>query len=376
MIASTSISTFHCGSSSAATTTVVLAGRTRAEDLAVHRRDRREVGGVDEVHAGAHDVGEGRAGVLERLADDLEAPARLRRGVGVDGAVGPLRRGAGHHHPVADPHGPAVADGQLVGRPRGDELPPVHRRQRYRWPRRRRSTNHRAVTLYARWRDVAADATHRLWRGLQWAGAVGPQDRVARRYHHFGDGTLHGVPARRRVRRGAHLASATATLIAAHVSLSVGMAPGQPLPPGATSPVLRIGDRCSIGRASHIVAHRSVVHRRRRHHRPALLHHRPEPRVRRPRRADRPAVAHRRPGGDRRRLVARRRRDRAARHAPRPQHRRRRRRRWCAASSPTTPCSSGRRPRSCAATRPGEGWQPALRDVHIDPPEGWSPRSG
>ena len=37
------------------------------------------------------------------------------------------------------------------------------------------------------------------------------------------------------------------------------MAPGQPLPPGATSPVLRIGSRCSIGRASHIVAHRSVV---------------------------------------------------------------------------------------------------------------------
>ena len=37
------------------------------------------------------------------------------------------------------------------------------------------------------------------------------------------------------------------------------MAPGQPLPPGATSPVLRIGDRCSIGRGSHLVAHRSVV---------------------------------------------------------------------------------------------------------------------
>ena len=33
-----------------------------------------------------------------------------------------------------------------------------------------------------------------------------------------------------------------------------------PAPPaGAKSPVLRIGDRCSIGRASHLVAHRSVV---------------------------------------------------------------------------------------------------------------------
>ena len=53
------------------------------------------------------------------------------------------------------------------------------------------------------------------------------------------------------------LLSDCSEFIAAHVTLSVGMAPGQPLPPGATSPVLRIGDRCSIGRGSHLVAHRS-----------------------------------------------------------------------------------------------------------------------
>ena len=67
MIASTSISTFHCGSSSAATTTVVLAGRTSLNTSPCTPRDRREVGGVDEVHAAAHDVGERRAGVLEGL---------------------------------------------------------------------------------------------------------------------------------------------------------------------------------------------------------------------------------------------------------------------------------------------------------------------
>ena len=114
------------------------------------------------------------------------------------------------------------------------------------------------MTLYARWRDVAADATHRLWHLLQWAGAVGPQDRVARRYHHFGEGTLLAFPPGD-VFGEEHISLGDATLLAAHVSLSVGMAPGQPLPPGATSPVLRIGSRCSIGRASHIVAHRSVV---------------------------------------------------------------------------------------------------------------------
>jgi len=114
------------------------------------------------------------------------------------------------------------------------------------------------VTFYARARDVAAASTHRLWHAMVWAGAVGPQDRVARAYHHFGAGTLLAFPPGDRFGEE-HIALGTGTLIAAHVSLSVGMAPGQPLPPGATSPVLRVGDRCSIGRGSHLVAHRSVV---------------------------------------------------------------------------------------------------------------------
>lgn len=114
------------------------------------------------------------------------------------------------------------------------------------------------MTLYARWRDLAAAATHRLWRGLQWAGAIGPQDRVAERFHHFGEGTLLTFPPGDLFGEE-HISLGAGTLLAAHVSLSVGMAPGQTLPPGATSPVLRIGDRCSIGRASHVVAHRSVA---------------------------------------------------------------------------------------------------------------------
>ena len=114
------------------------------------------------------------------------------------------------------------------------------------------------MTLYAWVRDVAAAATHRLWHGLTWAGAVGPQDRVAQRYHGFGEGTLMAFPPGD-VFGQEHIAIGAHSIIAAHVSLSVGMEPGQPLPPGAESPVLRIGDRCSIGRASHVVAHRSVV---------------------------------------------------------------------------------------------------------------------
>ena len=114
------------------------------------------------------------------------------------------------------------------------------------------------MTLYARARDVAAAVTHRVWHAMVWAGAIGPQDRLARRYHRFGDGTLISFPPGD-VFGEEHIALGPGCLLAAQVSMSVGMAPGQPLPPGATSPVLQVGARCSIGRGSHLVAHRSVV---------------------------------------------------------------------------------------------------------------------
>jgi len=114
------------------------------------------------------------------------------------------------------------------------------------------------VTLYTRARDVAAAAAHRVWRGMVWAGAIGPQDRLARRYHSFGVGTLVAFPPGD-IFGEEHIALGDGSLIGAHVSMSVGMAPGQPLPPGAEDPVLRIGARCSIGRGTHLVAHRSLV---------------------------------------------------------------------------------------------------------------------
>src|SRR6266581_589895 len=46
------------------------------------------------------------------------------------------------------------------------------------------------------------------------------------------------------------------TMIGSHVSLSAGMVPGHQLGEGA---VLRVGNRCVIGRGSHLVAHHSIV---------------------------------------------------------------------------------------------------------------------
>ncbi len=93
---------------------------------------------------------------------------------------------------------------------------------------------------------------------MVWAGAVGPQDRIARRYGEFGPGALMAFPPGD-IFGEEHIALGPACLIAAEVSLSVGMAPGLALPPGVTSPVLRIGARTAIGRGSHVVAHRSIV---------------------------------------------------------------------------------------------------------------------
>ena len=98
------------------------------------------------------------------------------------------------------------------------------------------------------------------------SGALGLGGGAARR---DGDGGYAGRPAVRRVRPGTivafppgsvfgerSIAIGADTLIGAFVTLSAGMVPGQDLGP---APVLLIGDRCVIGRGSHIVAHHSLV---------------------------------------------------------------------------------------------------------------------
>ena len=108
--------------------------------------------------------------------------------------------------------------------------------------------------LARRRRAVAWRLVHGLWRGAQRAGEITAD--TARGFASFGPESKIGFPT------GAlygqrWIAIGGGTMIAAQVSLSVGMVPGQDL--GDCPPVLRIGDRCVIGRGSHIVAHRSIV---------------------------------------------------------------------------------------------------------------------
>ncbi len=92
---------------------------------------------------------------------------------------------------------------------------------------------------------------HAGWNWLARHGATGPDDRLAHRFGAFGQGSCLAFPTgavfgQRWIRIGRD------TLIGPHVSISAGMVPGQTM---VTDPVVRIGDRCMIGRGSHIVGH-------------------------------------------------------------------------------------------------------------------------
>jgi acetyltransferase-like isoleucine patch superfamily enzyme len=102
---------------------------------------------------------------------------------------------------------------------------------------------------------VAWRLVHRLWRAAEQAGVITADTPAGRAFAAFGPGSVIGFPVaalygQRWIEIGA------GTLIAPQTSLSAGMLPGQDL---GDQPVLRIGDRCVIGRGSHVVAHYSIV---------------------------------------------------------------------------------------------------------------------
>jgi acetyltransferase-like isoleucine patch superfamily enzyme len=98
-------------------------------------------------------------------------------------------------------------------------------------------------------------AVHWGWAAVQRAGTVTADTPAGRRFAAFGPGSVAAFPPGS-VFGEQWITIGSGTLIGASVSLSAGMVPGQDLGP---APVLRIGDRCVIGRGSHVVAHQSLV---------------------------------------------------------------------------------------------------------------------
>ena len=107
----------------------------------------------------------------------------------------------------------------------------------------------------SRLRELRWRAVHWVFQTAQRDGMVTADTPAGRRFAAFGRGSMAAFP-QGSVFGERWITVGEDTLIAAQVTLSAGMVPGQDLGP---LPVLRIGDRCVIGRGSHIVAHHSLV---------------------------------------------------------------------------------------------------------------------
>ncbi len=103
-------------------------------------------------------------------------------------------------------------------------------------------------------RRFGGELVRKAWdTAVEW-GAIGPFDRRGRRFGRFGAGSVICFPANTLFNeRFIHIGEGT--MFGPHVTLSAGMVPGQAC---LMDPVVRIGDRCLIGRGSGIVGHLAI----------------------------------------------------------------------------------------------------------------------
>src|ERR1022692_3048686 len=108
---------------------------------------------------------------------------------------------------------------------------------------------------WRRWRrQVAARLIHAAWHRIRQAGTITADTAAGRRFAAFGPGSLIAFPVGA-VYGEQWIEIGDGTMLGEQVSVCAGMMPGHDLGPHS---VLRIGDRCVIGRGSHIVAHYSI----------------------------------------------------------------------------------------------------------------------
>ncbi len=92
------------------------------------------------------------------------------------------------------------------------------------------------------------------WDGVVELGAIGPRTRLGRRFGRFGEGSVICFPPTAIVNEGSiHIGAGT--MLGPNITLSAGIVPGQQM---VSDPVVRIGDRCLIGKGSGIVGHLSI----------------------------------------------------------------------------------------------------------------------
>jgi len=95
---------------------------------------------------------------------------------------------------------------------------------------------------------------HRAWEQVVELGAIGPATARGRRFGSFGEGSVICFPPAAIVNER-YIRIGSGSVLGPNVTLSAGMIPGQQC---VSDPVVRIGDRCLVGRGSAIVGHLSI----------------------------------------------------------------------------------------------------------------------
>ena len=104
--------------------------------------------------------------------------------------------------------------------------------------------------LSPRVRNLAAGLIQKSWEWICAVGATGPDDDHGKRFRSMGFRSMIAFPPGQQFNQH-WIEIGEYTLIGPHVSMSVGMW-NEDLDPDAP-PVIRIGDRCNIGRGGSIV---------------------------------------------------------------------------------------------------------------------------
>ncbi len=98
---------------------------------------------------------------------------------------------------------------------------------------------------------ICGDWVRRSWALAGRVGSIGPADRAGKRFGRFGEGSIICFP-HNTIFNERYIHIGEGTMIGPQVTLSAGMVPGQAC---LSDPVVRIGDRCLIGKGSGIVGH-------------------------------------------------------------------------------------------------------------------------
>jgi acetyltransferase-like isoleucine patch superfamily enzyme len=105
-----------------------------------------------------------------------------------------------------------------------------------------------------RFRAVASVLIHKAWETLSALAVIAPDDARGKRFHTMGKGSSIAFPPGS-IYGEEYIAIGAGTMIGDGVALAAGL-PGEKF--DRTDPIIRIGDRSSIGRGSFIVGRRSI----------------------------------------------------------------------------------------------------------------------